>query len=483
MYAPASKDSEPGTSQELKPGRKLRMSCDECNKAKVKCAKDKPTCSRCKGQKIQCVYGVSLRAGKRAAAQGLGRARAQPQRFSAVTKKNRMGSKLAADACSNVAPGDVRSSTPQEDTLDDLLHSFMYSGNPSGVLDYREFNTYSTALHQQTMQPYNMDLLPTNTIDRTSDRLQEWTKHDSLASNNRTPNFMASPALQIFNCDNTSNTASTPVTPSLTCSPADFSSPSSSVSSHVGLTIPGSYQTTPSSISAHCSTLCPSDLGLSVNPQPSIQPSAMSPLPNFKHSECQCQLAILSVQRSLLRTSDFKSTSFDVALADNKEILRRCTIFIECECFPNDDSNVMLLSSIIARLISVYWTGASALGMPSSTDAFASPAGTANRLADGTEKGSLTLGAYQFDKADEERLKMEIVLAELKKLEKLVQELQNSCHKSGCGASNFEGTDSKTQDPRTFLWRSLSGFLTQRARSASMDLRSKVLTGENSHWG
>ena len=482
MSVLVSKDSEPGTRQELKHGQKLRLSCDECNKAKVKCAKEKPTCSRCKAQKIQCVYGVSLRAGKRAAAPELSRAHPQPRRLNAVTNENYIGLKLTTDTSSNVIdPGDVPFSRPQEDTMDDLLHSLMYSGDPSGVLDYRGFDTYGISLQQQTMQPYNMDLLPTNTVERMSDQLQEWTERDWLASNNQTPNLMASQALQIFDWDSTSKTASTPVTPSLTRSPADFSSPPSSASSDVGLTTPGSYQSTPSSMSAYCSTVYPSDLGLSVNPQPSIQPSAISWLPNSEGSKCQCQLAILSLQKTLLRTSDLKSTSFDIVLAANKETLRRCTNLIQCECFPNDDSNVMALSSIIARMISTYWATPSVPGMPSNTDAFASFGDTANRLADGLKRGSLTLGAYHNDKGDEERLKLEIVLIEMEKLEKLVQEFQKGCYKNFCVASDFEDGESKTQDARAFLWRSLAEFLTHRVRSASMDLRSKVLAGEDSH--
>ena len=473
MSVLASKDSEPGASQELKPGRKLRLSCDECNKAKVKCAKQKPICSRCTAQKIQCVYGVSLRAGKRAAAKGSSRAHPRPQRLNAVTNEN----------CSNViAPGDVQSSRQQEDTMDDLLQSFMYSGDPSTVLDHRGFDTYSTSLQKETMQPYNMDLLPTNTVKRRSDQLQEWTEHDWLAPNNQASDSMALSALQFLDWDGTSNTASTPVTPSLTPSRADFSSPSSSVNSDMGLTTPGSYQTTASSMSAYCSIFCPSALGLSVNPQPSIQPSAISWLPNLQRSKCQCQLAILSLQNTLLRTSDLKSTSFDVVLAANKEILRRCTILIECECFPNDDSNVIAISSIIARMISMYWTRGNMAGTPSNTDAFASFGSTANRLANDTKKGSLTLEAYHNVKADEERLKIELVLIELEKLEKLVQEFQKGCYKNGCVPSDLENGESKTQDPRTFLWRSLFEFLTQRVRSASMDLRSKVLAGEHSHW-
>ena len=473
MSVLASKDSEPGTSQELKPSRKLRLSCDECNKAKVKCAKQKPTCNRCTAQKIQCVYGVSLRAGKRAAAKGFSRAHSPPQRLNAVTNED----------CSNViAPGDLRPSRRQKDTMDDLHQSFMYSGDPSTVLDHRGFDTYSTSLQQETMQPYDMDLLLTNTVKRTSDQLQEWNEHDWLAPDNQASDPMALSALQFLNWDSTSKTASTPITPSLTPSRADFSSPSSSVNSDMGQTTPGSYQPTASSMSAYRSIFCPSALGLSVIPQPSIEPSAISWLPNHQRSKCQCQLAILSLEKTLLRTSDLNSTSFDVVLATNKEILRRCTILIECECFPHDDSNVMVLSSIIARMISMYWMRGNMTEMPSNTNAFASFGSTANRFADDTKKGSLTLEAYHNVKADEERLKIELVLFELEDLEKLVQEFQKGCYKNGCVPSDLENRESKNQDPRTFLWQSLFEFLTQRVRSVSMDLRSKVLAGEHSHW-
>ncbi|KAL9102122.1 MAG: hypothetical protein Q9163_002683 [Psora crenata] len=45
-------------------GPKLRNSCDACNLAKVKCSKGRPACTRCESQGIQCIYGVSMRAGK-----------------------------------------------------------------------------------------------------------------------------------------------------------------------------------------------------------------------------------------------------------------------------------------------------------------------------------------------------------------------------------------------------------------------------------
>jgi len=47
-------------------GPTLRASCDSCNLAKVKCTKQQPQCQRCKKHNIECIYGISLRAGKRA---------------------------------------------------------------------------------------------------------------------------------------------------------------------------------------------------------------------------------------------------------------------------------------------------------------------------------------------------------------------------------------------------------------------------------
>ena len=482
MFGLASKDSEPRRGQIPKPGQKLRLSCDECNKAKVRCAKEKPTCSRCKIQNVQCVYGISLRAGKRAAVQGPSRAQTQPQRPNAVSNDNRIREKLAADACSNfTAPGEHRYSTAQGHKMDDPPDSFIYAGNPSGVMDYGEFDMFSTSLQPQTIRPYNVDPLPRSPDVQMSDWLQDWTEHDWLPSNNQTPNIKASPAPQTFDWDSTSNSASAPATPSLTCSPADSSSPSSSVSSCVGSTTPGYYQTIQPSMPTYFSTSCSSDLGLPVHPKSANKSSTMSLLPNLKRPKCQCQIAILSVQKALLRTSDFESTAFDVALAANREILRLCTTFLECACFATDDSNVMLLSSIIARMTSMYWARASALGTPRSTNAFAGHANTVNRLAEGTKKGSLALGAYHMDRADEERHKMEIVLIELEKLEKLVQGFQKGCYKSGCVASDLEDRDSKNQDARALLWRSLFEFLTHKVRCASTELRSKVLADGHSY--
>jgi len=43
---------------------KLRASCDACAASKVKCSKNRPICTRCSANGMQCVYGVSRKHGK-----------------------------------------------------------------------------------------------------------------------------------------------------------------------------------------------------------------------------------------------------------------------------------------------------------------------------------------------------------------------------------------------------------------------------------
>ncbi|EMF17167.1 uncharacterized protein SEPMUDRAFT_34261, partial [Sphaerulina musiva SO2202] len=40
---------------------KLRDSCEICASAKVRCSKEKPSCSRCINRGLKCEYGLSRR--------------------------------------------------------------------------------------------------------------------------------------------------------------------------------------------------------------------------------------------------------------------------------------------------------------------------------------------------------------------------------------------------------------------------------------
>jgi Aflatoxin regulatory protein/Fungal Zn(2)-Cys(6) binuclear cluster domain len=56
-------------SQRQTPARKrLKDSCNNCASMKVKCSKDKPTCTRCEDREIECYYSPSQRSGRRVSA-------------------------------------------------------------------------------------------------------------------------------------------------------------------------------------------------------------------------------------------------------------------------------------------------------------------------------------------------------------------------------------------------------------------------------
>ncbi|KAI4212281.1 MAG: hypothetical protein LQ351_004994 [Letrouitia transgressa] len=54
----------PSGSQYQTHSPQLRLSCDGCNTAKVKCTKARPKCSRCQNRDVDCVYSVSLRSAR-----------------------------------------------------------------------------------------------------------------------------------------------------------------------------------------------------------------------------------------------------------------------------------------------------------------------------------------------------------------------------------------------------------------------------------
>ncbi|KAF2875395.1 hypothetical protein BDV95DRAFT_484717 [Massariosphaeria phaeospora] len=59
---PTSAPKPPSTKKDRRP--KLRASCDACAASKVKCSKEHPICGRCSTNGSQCIYGVSRKHGK-----------------------------------------------------------------------------------------------------------------------------------------------------------------------------------------------------------------------------------------------------------------------------------------------------------------------------------------------------------------------------------------------------------------------------------
>lgn len=129
----------PSTTMKSRP--KLKESCDHCAKAKVKCNKDQPTCSRCRDRHLHCGYSYSRRAGRR------------PGRSDSITQPT------SPESCSLASPTATSSSTPNWSSNCMPSSSSMAEiiSTAAGSVD-----SYPASLASPYMSPYMMPTVPTD---------------------------------------------------------------------------------------------------------------------------------------------------------------------------------------------------------------------------------------------------------------------------------------------------------------------------------
>ncbi|KAL2867623.1 Zn(II)2Cys6 transcription factor domain-containing protein [Aspergillus lucknowensis] len=114
----------------------LRTSCGNCNQAKVRCSKDRPTCRRCASRKTTCVYGVSLRGTKRP------RPESQPDEADRPVAKKRPTS-LPSPAPSDIFPAtvvDIAGQAPYFSNWNsDLCGGTTMTDGLGGILPFNSF--------------------------------------------------------------------------------------------------------------------------------------------------------------------------------------------------------------------------------------------------------------------------------------------------------------------------------------------------------
>jgi hypothetical protein len=293
-------------------GPTLRASCDTCNQAKVKCTKQSPRCTRCKKNGIDCIYGVSLRAGKR------------PSQQVELPRKVESPPPLPTDW--NM---DINMTTPYSPLEMDHCPS-MFEYDMSFPLDGYQGNGFFS----------NEEGFPPMPDLSFSDR-----QHERPASV-------------------TTNASTTNTSP---------------VMSDSVLSIP-------------------TDIPQTSHPQK---------LPSTtKFASCICFRTIVFTLSTLQQLSESSHTSLDVALVHNKEPVSLCLSILRCNC-AFDSTIVLLVSSLLAKIIDIYqrpcgvWKAVEHR-KPSHDSIVATT--------------RLTLGSYNIDERDEERLKTEIVRLELRKM-------------------------------------------------------------------
>jgi len=160
-------------------------------------------------------------------------------------------------------------------------------------------------------------------------------------------------------------------------------------------------------------------------------------------SACGCFKTILQTLSSLYIFSSFPNLTFDVALARNKEAVNLCLAALECNCAA-EASFGLLYISLIAKILSIYQSSCGVWSDQSSSSTSA----------------RITLGVYNLDREDEDRIKMILVRMELRKVETLVAKVkEKACQGDG--------------EPEVNAFNALVSFLEGKVRAVSHALQTR----------
>ncbi|PSN67183.1 hypothetical protein BS50DRAFT_573924 [Corynespora cassiicola Philippines] len=424
MLSPTSVPS--GSSKPSTPERKpkLRASCDACAASKVKCSKEHPICARCSANGSQCIYGVSRKHGKP------GRTR----------KRNPDGTPFIKASKQRPSPDGsefgkfrVRAEPliPEQPVLPlndfseiDTMSSWSSTPSWPATPEFEFEMTPEPLFLDQPGFPFMEDILMTNaqpmdpmmshgpTIEPEHLTFRDpFAKKESvqldLPDIQALKDFIGGELVnpldytfddmnaEPFLSDASTTTSSNPQSPSS----APYINPL-----RVSISIPTSHC---------CYTLAYSTLeSLSLNPPITQGPGA-----------------------------NIELKSLDSVLSITKTAVQNVLKLLSCPC-SSDPHLAMLYSSIASKVLTWYQiaagvnpaspptptTAALSTGVPSpSSSAYSSPLSTPSSTTStfNIQIQPLKIGLFEFDAADQEALRRQVVLRELKKCSTLVEALAN----------------------------------------------------------
>lgn len=403
---------------------KLRASCDACAASKVKCSKEHPICSRCASNGSQCIYGISRKHGK---------------------------------------PGRTRKKNPDGTP-------FIKASKQRPSPDGSEFGKFRVQAQPMMPETSNMPQSDTSSWPSTP----EWPATPEF-DYSMTPDTAFSDADFTFMDDilmtntQTSNGAMQTIQPELT-----FRNPFEKKESlQLELPLSTDFQTLKDFIGgesvnpleyALSSTSADSFIPSSTPPEsPKGSTSYFNPLRTsiaMPTSHCCYSLAYATLEslqfRTLENPTGIELKSLDSVLSVTKTAVQSVLQLLSCPC-ASDPHLAMLYSSIASKIITWYQitagvrptaspnapstpglstTSSSPSLEPSST--FSSPLSTPNSTSSAfnIKLQPLKIGLFEFDEADQEALRRQVVLRELKKCGTLIEALAN--WKSGAEAEQAE---------------------------------------------
>jgi hypothetical protein len=294
--APGITTSSPVTSD----NKKLRLSCDNCHAAKVKCTKERPLCSRCANSGASCIYSKSRRAGK---PKGCGK-KATP--FSKIT---------------NTPP--EFSSRPESPQSTDARMS----------LDFDDAT-------------WSVDFAPSrrgSTLDQTFTTIQAMVEATGTLDPTLTQTFSHTTAMD------TDDFGTTAYSANLFAASTDYKLSPEWLSG----VDPAAHVAYTTELAASGATVVmypefPSDAS-TLNDDCSVSGLTAATTAATSTANCNCMGSLQDILSMLNATMP----SFDKFLAINKSAVQRMAHSLSCHCLP-DISSVMLLSVIITRIVESY---------------------------------------------------------------------------------------------------------------------------------
>ncbi|MCJ1258522.1 hypothetical protein MMC24_006355 [Lignoscripta atroalba] len=375
---------------------KLRASCDACSLSKVKCDREQPTCHRCTNSGITCNYSLSLRMGKASAASrtagvkskdGAQRSKPSTTGLSRVTSPDR-------ETCnSSINPG-----TPQSDSPEQQISDI--------------FGLRSPDFENELSKPWQ-----DSTIigDINSNYLTEWSS---------------------TSCDSyTENMLSTPIE---FLSASSLGLPDSSISLD-----PQHDLLYNAPASTERLLACDDDMqrffGVSTLEANNVNMNAVGgPLPsppssNADISNHDCtnlakstlnNLRLAPPEGTALQATSFLPT-IDQALTSNRNAMKHMFTILSCLCAH--DPHLPFLVAVVSSKMLAWYQAVARVSTSSFTTSDSTFAGTETVM-----HTPLTLGAYKLDGVYEERMKVQLVLSELRKMKELVEKFgERFCREEG----------------------------------------------------
>lgn len=339
--------------------RRLRASCDGCYLSKVKCTKENPTCTRCLNHGVVCKYSPSQRVGK-------------PRRL----RENQQVHHGSTTQDINIGATNTSNS---RSTSDASVHPPPYSWNinfdPSITAGTSGFNLED-----------EISMMWPGSLSVTESENGGFVNDSSRDSN------LSSPSTSLPTPDSGySNTRQ--------LSSAGLGRLGKSVVQH---------QPLPPLFADEHMLLPDPPPQLFFSPTQAPVADAGS-LPSTDH--CTCATRTFDVLRTLHDQSSH--TSLDKVLSVNKSAVSTISTILSCLC-TRDSTSIITLAVALTKIISRYQS----LGGPSSQSSGTNP--TTDALTIAPSSTPITLGVYKLDGAEEEQVKLQVILSELRKMDGLM---------------------------------------------------------------